>query len=320
MKLDIIIPVYKAKEKIIKTIFSFGELKNYHFIIINDADNIDYTFLKEAFPHGAFTFITNAINSGPGVCRNLGLSAVKYKYCMFIDAGDLIFSIYDFNRFLNTITTGNEVIAPCHYQELQDGTLTIYGSNNNHIHGKIYNIAFLNKYNIRFNENYSYANEDIGFNFLCRLVSNSWQDREDICQVIQTYDSKSLTQNNNCEFYYNQNIMGLAKNAIYAFQKAYENKVPMDKIINFSYSSIIYSYIFYYTTKHQFPQYLDGALAGAKYFYKNYIKNIESALYSQEFISCYQEVMRGIYADFDDPFLLGIPDLTIYDWLRSLAE
>ena len=177
MKLDIIIPAYKAKEKIIKTIFSFGELKNYHFIIINDADNIDYTFLKEAFPNGDFTFITNAINSGPGVCRNLGLSAVKYKYCMFIDAGDLIFSIYDFNRFLNTITTGNEVIAPCHYQELQDGTLTIYGSNNNHIHGKIYNIAFLNKYNIRFNENYSYANEDIGFNFLCRLVSKSWQDR-----------------------------------------------------------------------------------------------------------------------------------------------
>ena len=96
MKLDIIIPAYKAKEKIIKTIFSFGELKNYHFIIINDADNIDYTFLKEAFPNGDFTFITNAINSGPGVCRNLGLSAVKYKYCMFIDAGDLIFSIYDF--------------------------------------------------------------------------------------------------------------------------------------------------------------------------------------------------------------------------------
>ena len=114
--------------------------------------------------------------------------------------------------------------------------------------------------------------------------------------------------------------MGLAKNAIYAFQKAYENKVPMNKIINFSYSSIIYSYIFYYTTKHQFPQYLDGALAGAKYFYKNYIKNIESTLYSQEFISCYQDVMRGIYADFNEPFLLGIPDLTIYDWLRSLAE
>ena len=51
MKLDIIIPAYKAKEKIIKTIFSFGELKNYHFIIINDADNIDYTFLKETFPN-----------------------------------------------------------------------------------------------------------------------------------------------------------------------------------------------------------------------------------------------------------------------------
>lgn len=320
MKLDIIIPVYKAKEKITKTIFSFGELKNYHFIIINDADNIDYTFLKETFPNGDFTFITNTINGGPGVCRNLGLSAVKYKYCMFIDAGDLIFSIYDFNRFLNTITTGNEVIAPCHYQELQDGTLTIYRSDNNRIHGKIYNIAFLNKYNIRFNENCSYTNEDIGFNFLCRLVSNSWQDREDVCQVIQTYDPKSLTQANNCEFYYNQNIMGLAKNAIYAFQKAYENKIPIDKIINFSYSSIVYSYIFYYTTKYQFPQYLDGALAGAKYFYKNYIKNIESTLYSQEFISCYQEVMRGIYADFNEPFLLGIPDLTIYDWLRSLAE
>ena len=102
--------------------------------------------------------------------------------------------------------------------------MTTYSSNNNHIHGKIYNIAFLNKYNIRFNENYSYTNEDIGFNFLCRLVSSSWQDREDICQVIQTYDPKSLTQANNCEFYYNQNIMGLAKNAIYAFQKAYENK------------------------------------------------------------------------------------------------
>lgn len=320
MKLDIIIPTYKAKEKITKTIFSFGELKNYHFIIVNDADNIDYTFLKETFPNGDFTFITNPVNGGPGVCRNLGLSAVKYKYCMFIDAGDLIFSIYDFNHFLNTITTGNQVIAPCHYQEFQDGTLTTYSSNNNHIHGKIYNIAFLNKYNIRFNEDCSYTNEDIGFNFLCRLVSTSWQNRDDICQVIQTYDPKSLTQSNNCEFYYNQNIIGLAKNAIYAFQKAYENKVPMNKIINFSYSSIIYSYIFYYTTKHQFPQYLAQAREGAKYFYENYIKNIENLLYSQDFISTYQDIMRDIYTDFSEPFLWGIPDLTIYDWLRSLAE
>ena len=36
MKLDIIIPAYKAKEKIIKTIFSFGELKNYIKETYND--------------------------------------------------------------------------------------------------------------------------------------------------------------------------------------------------------------------------------------------------------------------------------------------
>lgn len=320
MKIDIIIPVYKAKEKITKTIFSFGELKNYHFIVVNDADNIDYTDLTNTFPTGDFTFITNEVNGGPGVCRNLGLSATKYKYCMFVDAGDLIFSIYDFNNFINSLPTGIEVIATSHYQEHQDGAFTTYSCNNNHIHGKIYNIAFLKKYNILFNEECSYTNEDIGFNFLCRLISQKWQNREDICQVIQTYDAKSLTQNNNCEFYYNQNLMGLAKNAIYAFQKAKENGVSMDTIVPFSYTPIVYSYVFYYTTKHQFPEYLAEAREGAQYFYENYIKYIETSLQTPEFVECYQQVMRDIYTEFNEPFLWGIPDLTIYDWLRSLAE
>ena len=100
MKIDVIIPVYKAKGKIASTIFSFGELKNYHFIIVNDNDGLDYTFLKDLCPSGDFTFLSTEVNSGPGVARNIGLAATKYKYCIFIDAGDVIFSIHDFQAAL----------------------------------------------------------------------------------------------------------------------------------------------------------------------------------------------------------------------------
>lgn len=317
MKLDIIIPTYKAKEKIIQTIFSFGELKNYHFIIVNDADNIDYTSLKETFPNGDFTFITNPINGGPGVCRNLGLSAVKYKYCMFIDAGDLIFSIYNLNYAISSLKTGTEILAGGHFIQNEDDTLDFVNNSNNRLHGKIYSTSFLNKYNIRFNEECSFTNEDIGFNFQCRLESQYWLNNDDGL-IIQTLDHNSLTRKNNCEFYYNQNLMGLAKNAVFAFQKAFENKVPLDKIIKFSYSSIVWSYIFYYQTLHAFPEYEKNAIDGAKYYYHNYIKNIEKSLYSQDFIEEYHNTMREIYNNYDDQFLYKIPSLSIYDWLRSL--
>ena len=77
----------------------------------------------------------------------------------------------------------------------------------------------------------------------------------------------------------NPNVSLLEEN--YQFQKIQKvmegTLINIEKILQYkalknTNSSIIYSYIFYYTTKHQFPQYLDGALAGAKYFYKNCIR------------------------------------------------
>lgn len=101
--------------------------------------------------------------------------------------------------------------------------------------GKIYKTEFIKQYNISFNLQESYANEDIGFNNLCKLICLQIYSDNGIqtyleCEeplIIWTYNPNSITRKNNHEFYFKCNFE-LSKNIIYAIEEAKIRKVSDD--------------------------------------------------------------------------------------------
>ena len=92
MKIDVIIPAYKAQNTILRTLSSIAlqtELPNIEVTIVNDADGIGYKQFVDMFsPYMSIREIVMPENGGPGDARQYGLDNTKNELITFIDADD----------------------------------------------------------------------------------------------------------------------------------------------------------------------------------------------------------------------------------------
>ncbi len=87
---DVIIPYYKKRKFITKTISSIlnQSFKNIKIILIYDDENLnDYYFLKKRYKN-KIRIILNKKNLGVGLSRNKGINFSNSKYIAFCDADD----------------------------------------------------------------------------------------------------------------------------------------------------------------------------------------------------------------------------------------
>jgi len=93
MNVSIIIPYYKKKKFILKTLNSIYQqsFTNYETLIIYDDENLeDLKFLKTITKNKKNTkIIKNKKNIGAGLSRNVGIANAKGEYIAFIDADDI---------------------------------------------------------------------------------------------------------------------------------------------------------------------------------------------------------------------------------------
>ena len=91
--ISIILPYYKKKQFILKTIRSIlaQSYKNFELIIIYDDINTeDYYYLKKNFSFDKrIKIIINSKNIGAGMSRNKGIRASKGQFIAFIDSDDI---------------------------------------------------------------------------------------------------------------------------------------------------------------------------------------------------------------------------------------
>ena len=89
---SIIIPYYKKKKYILKTINSILNQSYNHFeiIIVYDDENLsDLSYLQELFkPHKEIRILKNSQTIGAGFSRNRGIENAKGEFIAFIDADD----------------------------------------------------------------------------------------------------------------------------------------------------------------------------------------------------------------------------------------
>ena len=95
LSIDIIMPVYKAKKTIKKTLESIMYQINsekFNIYLVNDCDNEDYSEIINIFkPYLNIKELKMAKNGGPGLARQHGVDNSNGEYIVFIDADDYFY-------------------------------------------------------------------------------------------------------------------------------------------------------------------------------------------------------------------------------------
>ena len=87
--LDIIIPTYKNKKGLRRTLKSIPSNPNVNVIVIDDCSNLEYDDILKEYP--SLIFYQLEKNSGPGMARQYGLDHSNGTYITFLDTGDYFY-------------------------------------------------------------------------------------------------------------------------------------------------------------------------------------------------------------------------------------
>lgn len=261
--IDLIIPVYNNYQGLLRTLMSVN-LDIFQITVVDDCSDepVEITFPP-------VNYIRLDKNSGPGCARQIGLDNTTNEYVSFIDAGDVFVSKDVQTKMLETVNTYPNTNMFVWFYRATDG---ITNERDNRLHGKIYKRSFLNKYNITFCKESSYANEDVGFNRTCRLCTeyeNNPIAYSKLCVIEYLFDSNSLTAKNNCEFLYKRQNRGLALCSIHSIDICRQNNIDVDEEIHIIAVSLYFWFIHVAADR---PEFLQEAWSGTKIFY-DYFKN-----------------------------------------------
>lgn len=271
--IDIIVPTYKNKQSLRNTLSSINQalLSNFIITVVDDCSNIDYTDIKMQFP-----FVTLYIlqkNVGPGMARQFGIEHTQSSYILFIDTGDIFISQQSQQEIITIINQHPEVQI-FSWAHKCENTGLISQDRHNRLHGRIYKRSFLQKHNIKFSQEGSRVNEDIGFNRTCRLILKQYYPQTSyyyfqIPIILWHQGPESITQKNNYSFTYKESTLGLAINEQNVFRICQQNNISNKNLQIQADEIIIAMYKKLCLTILNRPEYIQNVWNGAYRFYHN---------------------------------------------------
>ena len=292
--IDIIIPTFNDKNNLLKTLQSIPNLPWINITVVDDCSTVSYDDIEQLYPEVSFLHLKE--NVGPGWARQQAIFNTNEPYIMFIDSGDY-FIIENWDKILFALQD-NPGIDIFVYRFLKNNKISADTTNNLHAH--IYKRQYLQEYNITFSKIGSYANEDIGFNHLCRLIEKQYYpDKsniltiENVIMIYDTTDLNSITRENNNIFVYTKQAIGLSYNAVHAYNCAKQNGVAEDILNIYANDMMCSLYYYFIRTLEEKPEYIKNAWAGARYYYINLFKNIKQQNFSYfRIVSYYSRISR----------------------------
>ena len=338
-KIDVIIPAYNVADEILfrclASIACQDIVKDLEVTIVDDASTkqnyqkiADYfkSFLK-------INILRYDTNGGPGVARQYGIDHTNNGYLTFIDADDTLNGSLALKALRKGIEARGDLYQMCvgifdeiHEMNMpeNEGPFIIpHEQDLVWMFGKIYRRNFIDKYKIRFHET-SRANEDNGFNTICRLCSN---DREQInfiaAHVYYWHENEnSITRANDCEYSYGgshrDSFFGYVENMIYAIKEAKKRNPYNGGITMWAVSSLLNLYEYYIECLARAPEHAENNLKWCKRYYNEIYKELEPNISEEILSEHYNEVMRNAYLG--DKLVGIIPAISIYEFLDKIKE
>lgn len=323
-RIDVIIPAYKAQNTILRTLSSIAlqEVVNgIDVTIVNDVDGIGYQKFVDMFkPYMSIKEIVMEKNGGPGDARQYGLDNTKNPFVMFIDADDTFSGAFAIKTLRDQLLA--EPYNACcfsNFLEQQPQTYIQHPNDSVWMFGKIYKREFINRYNIHFLQG-SRANEDNGFNMLCKLCANQNEQIKYIQDITYYwhYKEDSITRINNAEYSYGGSFPGYTENMIYAIKEA-EKRVPFNgNIMQQKVAVLCNLYEYYIETEERDKRFIEQNWNSCLKYYKEIYKEIHHKIPDNIFSQVYNDVMRNCYMGNK---LFGIiPRIGIKEFLNKLEE
>lgn len=337
--IDVIIPAYNVPDNIL-----FRCLAS---IACQDISNeLEVTIVDDASTEQNYQEVINnftsmlkinllryEVNGGPGVARQYGLDNTNNGYVTFIDADDTFNGAFALKALRNSIEVNDPlfqmavgVFDEVHEEGLKPGDgplLMAHEGDMVWMFGKLYRRSFIDKYNIHFHET-SRANEDNGFNTMCRLCCN---DNEQInfisAHVYYWHESpNSITRANDCQYSYGSSerdsFYGYVENMIFAIKEA-KKKAPYNGFITmWSVNCMLHIYEYYIECYARAREHADTNFKWCKRYYDEVYKEIENTISPEIFAAQYNDMMRNAYMG--DKLNGIIPHMDIYQFLEELKK
>jgi glycosyltransferase involved in cell wall biosynthesis len=335
--IDIIIPAYNVPDEILfrclASIACQDIVKDVEVTIVDDASTKqNYANVAKNFDSIMKTRILRyETNGGPGVARQYGLDHTSNGYVTFIDADDTFNGAFALKALRNSIEVNNGlyqmavgVFDEVHEYELPEGDgplLMPHEMDMVWMFGKMYRRNFIDKYKIRFHET-SRANEDNGFNTICRLCMN---DQEQInfigAHVYYWHENlNSITRANDCQYSFGSSerdsFYGYVENMIYAVKEAKKRAPYNGGITMWAASCMLNIYEYYIECVGREPEHADKNFQWCKRYYDEVYKLIEDDISDEILSQHYNDVMRNAYMG--DKLNGIVPCMGIYEFLEKL--
>ena len=294
-EIGLIIPAYNAHntiKKLLHSICLFNFLEKVDVLLVDDASDNNYNYLKDLFPEISLEILTLEKNHGPGYARNIGIKwAIEKKipYIMFSDADDYFININFWSEITEEEKINNDLFI---FNFLDEGIKANIRDIDVWCFAKIYKTEIIEKNSIYFSENYS--NEDVIFNFIYfSMVKNAYMSSSPI--YFWHFRENSLSRTDN---YIYDSVAGLAYNLTKAFLK-HKNDIPETKKISMIINRMIRLYyhvnelLNYYPNMLQGPNQDEKILKSLKYFYDNCYKPLQDKITINQIFQEFDEINSG---------------------------
>lgn len=338
-KVDVIIPAYNVPDNILfrclASIACQDIISDLEITIVDDASTEqNYTNVIKQFESAMkINLLRYEVNGGPGVARQYGMDHTSNGYITFIDADDTFNGSFALKALRNGIELNKGIYQMCvgvfdevHETNIPEGegpVLMEHVQDMVWMFGKLYRRSFIDRYNIRFHET-SRANEDNGFNTICRLCAS---DQEQInfigAHVYYWHENPtSITRNNDCQYSYGSSdrdsFYGYVENMIYAIKEAKKRKPYNGFITMWAVNCMLNIYEYYIECFARANEHAETNLQWCKRYYDEVYKSLEDTISNEMLAEHYNEIMRNAYMGNK---LAGIiPCLNIFEFLALLKK
>ncbi len=336
-KIDVIIPAYNVPDNILfrclASIACQDIVSDLEVTIVDDASTKQNyaSVIKNFEPVLKVNLLLNEVNGGPGVARQYGIDHTHNGYMTFIDADDTLNGSFALKALRNGIEKNDGLFQMCvgvfdevHEDDVKPGDgpmLMAHEQDMVWMFGKLYRRSYIDKYNIRFHES-SRANEDNGFNTICRLCSSDQEQINFIAAHVYYWheNPNSITRINDCQYSYGgsdrDSFYGYVENMIYAVKTAKKCKPYNGFISMWAVNCMLHIYEYYIECVARAPQYAENNFKWCKRYYDEIYKFFEPDISNEILAEHYNDVMQNAYMGNK---LNGIiPCIGIFEFLDKL--
>lgn len=338
-KIDVIIPAYNVPDNILfrclASIACQDIVSDLEVTIVDDASTKqNYASVIKNFESVLkVNLLLNEVNGGPGVARQYGIDHTHNGYITFIDADDTLNGSFALKALRNGIEKNDGLFQMCvgvfdevHEDDVKPGDgpmLMAHEQDMVWMFGKLYRRSYIDKYNIRFHES-SRANEDNGFNTICRLCSSDQEQINFIAAHVYYWheNPNSITRINDCQYSYGgsdrDSFYGYVENMIYAVKTAKKCKPYNGFISMWAVNCMLHIYEYYIECVARAPQYAENNFKWCKKYYDEIYKFFEPDISNEILAEHYNDVMQNAYMGNK---LNGIiPCIGIFEFLDKLKS